>query len=758
MRLTLDMILLAALVAAGCSPPIYYVKPREWHSPALTDSVITSYRPYLQGRRIFLDPGHGGEDRVNKGPEGDAIEADVNLRVGLALRDYLERAGAFVMMSRMKDTTVSLHDRPKHAEQLGAELFISLHHNATGTGDRITNYTAVYYHAYEGHPEYHPANQDIARYIQRDISYAMRNPGPPFFSFDGTLSDFGIYANSGFAVLRHSSLPAVLIEGSFFTHPHEEQRLTIEEFNRIEAWGIFVGLGKYFAAGIPRLAVHSDTVVTVPRPTIMLSVGSQDTIDERTPAATIGGEPADIHYDASTRIVTVTPRGELSSGIYRLHAWLRNTNGITTWPFRQQITVVLPVTSVNIEAHPRELPPSRQAEARVLVKAFDKFGSPVTDGTAIRVFFADKDTVLLSDRGQVRFYPRGSDDAREIIVSAVASSIVERETINVSPALTAFVIGYISSATDSLPIGGARVDSDSSIESNTPLDVTHDDGRYILSTRMSGPTRFRFFRKGYFGKFDTLAPVPEPVERNIYLTPVAGGRLFGRTLLIDPRHGGTENGDIDSGGLRTADVNLEIARRLFDLLRASGANAVLVREKDSTISETERARRSAGFPRGMYIRIDASGKIGEAECRIYPSLTNAAFAANILRSLKLVAGLDSAGITPSSERFYYDVAMGTINVTVPSVLTGHYSGVDSLYRKNNIAWGLYLGILASEGHETGTWAEDSIQTETPWTAVTVNEALTSASDARGVARFYGLAEIRDVVSTGLKTSNPSRRP
>ncbi len=215
-------------LVAGCASPVYYVIPREWSSASAMDSIVASYRPALQGHRIFLDPGHGGNDRVNRGPREEAIEADVNLRVALALRSYLLGAGAEVFMSRDRDTTVALSDRPLLALQDSAEIFISLHHNATAASDPSTNYAAVYYHAREGSPEYHPANHDIARYIARDMSYAMRNASAPNSpTFDGTLSDFDIYPNSGFAVLRQiASLPCSSKHPSIRTRPKNDDWLS----------------------------------------------------------------------------------------------------------------------------------------------------------------------------------------------------------------------------------------------------------------------------------------------------------------------------------------------------------------------------------------------------------------------------------------------------------------------------------------------------------------------------------------------------
>lgn len=239
----------------GCSSqsPLYYEVPRAFEDDQLMLEIIENYRPHLSGKTIFIDPGHGGEDRRGGGPLG-SVEADVNLNVALSLRDFLELAGATVILSRTTDETVDLKYRSVLANESGANLFVSIHHNAPGReGDNWTNYTSTYYHATKDDYEYEPVEHDVARYIQRDLAYAMRNPGG-LGSFDGTYSDYWIYPGEGFSVLRRTEIPAVLVEAGFFTHWMEEQRLMIEDFNRIEGWGIFLGLGRYFRDGYPEIA------------------------------------------------------------------------------------------------------------------------------------------------------------------------------------------------------------------------------------------------------------------------------------------------------------------------------------------------------------------------------------------------------------------------------------------------------------------------------------------------------------------------
>ncbi|MFA6978112.1 MAG: N-acetylmuramoyl-L-alanine amidase [Ignavibacteriaceae bacterium] len=255
------IIAVSLLFYAGCSskPDIYYETPRELTDEISTTTFIETYAPYLKDITFFIDPGHGGEDRKNKGSKGLAIEADVNLRVGLALRSFIKSTGAKVIMSRDKDTTIALKDRSLLANKSDADIFISIHSNAPGQdGDNSTNFTSTYYHATESDYEYEPMERDLAKYIQRDLAYAMRNSGGPG-SFDGTYSDYHIYPKQGFSVLRLTTIPSILVEAGFHTSTWEEPRLASEDFNRVEAWGIFKGLCRYFKAGIPKIRFEDQT-------------------------------------------------------------------------------------------------------------------------------------------------------------------------------------------------------------------------------------------------------------------------------------------------------------------------------------------------------------------------------------------------------------------------------------------------------------------------------------------------------------------
>ncbi len=322
---------------------VYYVKPFDWHPEEKRDSTINFFSPHFQGLKIFLDPGHGGTDRRNKGPAGLAIEADVNLKVALYLRDYLSKAGAIVNMSRDKDTFISLDDRSRLANQWGADIFISIHHNAPGRqGDIYTNYTSTYYHAFQTDYEYDHSSHDIARYVQRDLAFAMGNSGG-LGSFDGTYSDYLIYPKAGFSVLRKTNGPRILIECAFHTSAYEEQRLIIDEFNQIQAWGIFKGLGRYLRQGIVRLTIPSDTISISKQKQIEIFIDDQKKgIDTTFYIAQIDSQNVSARFalNKNEKKLIIPFNTNAKPGIYELKAVVKNLNGNHSFPFRRKIVLV----------------------------------------------------------------------------------------------------------------------------------------------------------------------------------------------------------------------------------------------------------------------------------------------------------------------------------------------------------------------------------------------------------------------------------
>ncbi len=102
----------------------------------------------LRGKRIILDPGHGGGDPG--AVRFDTRESKLNIGVAKNIERYLSLFGASVTMTRNTDSeTVSLNDRFDISENLKPDLFISLHHNDASDNfykkENFQNISEVYY-------------------------------------------------------------------------------------------------------------------------------------------------------------------------------------------------------------------------------------------------------------------------------------------------------------------------------------------------------------------------------------------------------------------------------------------------------------------------------------------------------------------------------------------------------------------------------------------------------------------------------------
>lgn len=338
-----------ALIITACSSasfPDYssgliplYEQPSDWKDLKSRENVFSVYTPFLTGKKIFLDPGHGGADRKNRSRNGKIVEADVNLRVALHLKGFLEKTGAVVFLSRTGDETVDLNTRSRMANESGAEIFISIHHNAGGSAeDYSSNYTSTFYHSNEDNFNFEPATKDLARYIQRDLAYAMRNSGG-LGSFDGTYSDYVIYPGDGFAVLRNSKIPAVLIECSFHSSRFEEARLGYEEFNEIEAWGIFKGISKYYRAGRPEIVFEEAlSSFNENEGKLIFTLKDKAGIEDKSVKVFCDSVLVNHYFNPSVNILEV-PLSGIKKGekVFRVIASNRNRN--FSFPFYKTVTI-----------------------------------------------------------------------------------------------------------------------------------------------------------------------------------------------------------------------------------------------------------------------------------------------------------------------------------------------------------------------------------------------------------------------------------
>ncbi|MGB0647374.1 MAG: N-acetylmuramoyl-L-alanine amidase family protein [Bradymonadia bacterium] len=84
--------------------------------------------------RIVLDPGHGGDNKgAPCGIQHDCFEKDLTLPIAKKTEKHLRSLGAEVYMTRRSDTAVGISDRVQFANQLSADVLVSIHLNASET-------------------------------------------------------------------------------------------------------------------------------------------------------------------------------------------------------------------------------------------------------------------------------------------------------------------------------------------------------------------------------------------------------------------------------------------------------------------------------------------------------------------------------------------------------------------------------------------------------------------------------------------------
>jgi len=727
----------------NCGPSVYYVKPPDWENESQKDSTIKYYSQYLKDWKFFIDPGHGGNDRFNKGPEGDAIEADLNLRVSLNLKNYLEKAGAKVVLSRDKDTTVELIDRSKLANNSGCDIFISIHHNALGNDDHYTNYTSTWYHAYEGHKDYNPCNHDIAKYVQRDLAYVMGNSGS-LASFDGTMSDFSVYPNSGFSVLRNTNIPAILIEGSFFSSYYEEQRLIIPEFNDIQAWGIFRGLGKYFKAGIPKLEMLTPDSFSTGNPIILIKASDNYGINQKTIYVDLDGKELPFKFDNKTGTITITPSENLTNGDHTLNVIVQNKNGNHSFPFRKRIRISRKAQSLKINIFPREIPADEKALSIISVKVIDSLGQNVADSTIV-YFNINKgkiDDFAYTKNGIASAYIGAASEECKAVIEVTCQNVIDTDTIYYINSNSKYVSGLVTDQ-NLVPISGCGIiipDVSGFIFPSLPYTLTDNNGKFIFNKINTDSFKLFFIKDGYFGKEVNLKLDSKVNQCSTKLDKVFNGVLFDKNIFIDARYGGIEKGEIYNN-LTSSKINLDIAKYLYNLLKAAGANAILVRDSDNYISEEDRAKMTTDYKRGIYIRIDVSNKENISIVQ-YPNIPNTNLSRSVMNELHKITGLDTTKITSSYNSIFMLTSIGTISVSLPSLNSKFFNSENLKYRESQCAWGILNGILKFYGFDNGKTLTITLKEQDnkilKGTEAILDGSLISVSNNNGIINFYNI--------------------
>lgn len=178
-------------------------------------------QPTGEGPLVVIDPGHGGTDPGAMA--GGRNEKTLNFQVAQYLGQILSQKGYRVVFTREDDRFIPLQGRVDIAEQVNANIFVSIHHNASE--NTATDGIQTYYIRENSHR--------LAKIVHRNLISRVGQP------------DRGL-RTARFYVIRKTTMPAILVEMGYITNPAELALVSQAPHQRLAAESIARALDEYF--------------------------------------------------------------------------------------------------------------------------------------------------------------------------------------------------------------------------------------------------------------------------------------------------------------------------------------------------------------------------------------------------------------------------------------------------------------------------------------------------------------------------------
>ncbi len=245
-------------------------------------------------KRVVIDAGHGGHDPGAVGMK-KLYEKNVVLDIALKLKKILASDESYeVFLTRDKDIFIPLEERTAIANKKNADLFVSIHANAStrrqakGIETYLLNWTddeeALKVAARENAISLKKMKainkqmdiveiikSDLMRESKRDESIKLANyiQKTMISNLDGSyknISDLGV-KQALFYVLFGARMPSVLVEVSFISNPEEEKLLSCDSYRMDLAKAVAEGVHKYFSPvpAVQKVVSFKNDKVQIPR-------------------------------------------------------------------------------------------------------------------------------------------------------------------------------------------------------------------------------------------------------------------------------------------------------------------------------------------------------------------------------------------------------------------------------------------------------------------------------------------------------------
>jgi len=187
--------------------------------------------PLLQGKRIVLDPGHGGEDLGWRA--GGVRAADLTYDIARRLQSRMVTAGMTVFLTREPGDNPSPEERAAFANSINADLVLSLHIDGSASPHACGIAT---FHFGTDSGATSTVGETLAGLVQRELVARTQ------------FSDCRVH-HRPWDVLRLTKMPAIQVEIGYLSNPHERERLTNADFRNVIADGLLVAVKRLYLDG-----------------------------------------------------------------------------------------------------------------------------------------------------------------------------------------------------------------------------------------------------------------------------------------------------------------------------------------------------------------------------------------------------------------------------------------------------------------------------------------------------------------------------
>ncbi len=206
-----------------------------------TPSPVSTFGTPVSGKVFVIDPGHGGAD--SGASCDDVIEKELNLKIALYLKAFIEENGGTVIMTRETDKNTADPNRPATLSQkksdlmerktlpqkVDADIFISIHMNKFPESQ------------YKGAQVFCAPKSEESQKLGEIVQASLIKNADP-----GNTRQ--LKTGNSIFILKDAVIPSILVECGFISNPDEAKLLQSESYQQKIAWSIFMGLTEYLVS------------------------------------------------------------------------------------------------------------------------------------------------------------------------------------------------------------------------------------------------------------------------------------------------------------------------------------------------------------------------------------------------------------------------------------------------------------------------------------------------------------------------------